>query len=426
MIRGKKTEEPRSLLRRLKARDAMKGSDGGAVLFAKCALCLLFIATAVFFIIMTSAGARDATAGRARVPADDEDITLGRSLYAFVKGLVESLAGSRTFSLVPAWELSVGGELFVEEEGGVLYLTSSLGRVTAVDAASGNIMWNLDLGSWVSAAPAVRAGVVYVGATDHVLYALDAGSGALLWYYTSQGEILAQPVVDGDMVFFTADNDSIYDLVHRLYALDARSGTPMWTYDTESWTPAAPAVGNDAVYLGGYRREVYALDKQTGGELWSFEATNIVFSSPQITAGQVLFTCIDGWVHALDASSGASLWSRKLPGFAWLAPPDGSGNLYACSHRDTLTAMALSSGEELWSFTDGDLLSSATLSEKEIVCAFSQEGTVYLLDAAEGRSLGVLQAPHAFTSPPLLAGQGIYTGCPDGMLRAYELPDEMR
>jgi outer membrane protein assembly factor BamB len=185
-------------------------------------------------------------------------------------------------------------------------------------------------------------------------------------------------------------------------------------------------VGDDAVYLGGYRLEVYALDKRTGAELWSFTASNIVFSSPQIVAGQVLFTCIDGWVYALDAASGAPMWSRKLPGFVWLAPPDGSGNLYACSHRDTLIALALDSGEELWAFTDGDLLSCATLPETDAVCAFNAEGIAYLLDVAEGKPFGILRALRGFTSPPLLVGRRVYASSPDGFVRAYALPDEMR
>ncbi len=400
----------------------MQKSSGGAALVIKAALCLVFTVIAIFFVVQASLGARDGAGS----PPQTQEIALGKVLSDSLKGLLDVLASSQVYPLVPVWELAISGEVFLEEEDGVLYLTSNLGQVMAVDAASGRTIWNLDLGVWVSAPPAVKAGVVYVGATDHVLYSLDAGSGALLWYYTSQGEILAQPVVNGDMVFFTADNDSVYDLLHRLYALDARSGTPIWIYDTESWTPSPPAVGADAVYLGGYQREVYALDKYTGEELWSFKASNIVFSSPQISGGQVLFACIDGWVHALDAANGSSLWSRKLPGFVWLAPLDGSDNLYACSHRNTLNAIALESGEELWSFTDGDLLSCSTLTDTAVVCAFRADGKSYLLDAATGKPLAMLGAPYGFASSPLLVGNTIYAGSPDGFVRAYALPNEIR
>jgi eukaryotic-like serine/threonine-protein kinase len=404
---------------------AMKGmEDSGTALAMKLALGLLFALIAIFFVVQVSIGAR--VGGGLPEPRGEEgDRSLGEALYLSLEELLGALSDLRSYTLDAAWELAVGGELFVDEEGGFLYLTSSLGRVMAVDAASGSTVWSLDLGAWVSAPPTARAGVVYVGATDHVLYALDAGSGALLWYYTAQGEILAQPVVSGGMVFFTADNDSVYDLVHRLYALDARSGAPIWVYDTESWTPSPPAVGEEAVYLGGYRREVYALDKSTGRELWSFKASNIVFSSPQTASGRVLFSCIDGWVHALEEGSGVPVWSRKLPGFVWLAPLDGSGRLYACSHRNTLTAMALETGEELWTFADGEFLSCSTLVDTETICAFGAEGRVYLLDSATGSSNGIVTAPYDFASPPLLVGRKVYASSSDGFFRAYMFPPDM-
>jgi len=400
----------------------MLDRDGrSAAVVLKVSLFLVFAAIAVFFVVQASLGARNAAGSPSPLPQDDADRNLGETIYRSLDELLGDLASARVYVLIPSWELAVSGEVFIKEAGGFLYLTSNLGQVMAVDASTGNILWVLDLGVWVSAAPTVQDGVVYVGATNHVLYALDAGSGALLWYYTSQGEILAQPVVDEGMVFFTADNDSVYDLLHRLYALDARSGALLWIYDTESWTPSPPAVGEDAVYSGGYRREVYALDKYSGRELWSFEATNIVFSSPQVVGEKVLFTCIDGWVHALDAVSGAPLWSRKLPGFVWLAPPDGSDKLYACSHRNTLTAMALDTGEELWEFTDGVLLSCSSPADADAVCAFNGEGKAYVLDEASGSIVGLLLAPNDFTSPPILAGSSIYASSSDGFVRAYAI-----
>jgi outer membrane protein assembly factor BamB len=392
----------------------------------KVSLLLVFMVIAVFFVVQASMGARDSAASISLSRPVGVDRAIGETIYHSLDDLLQDLASARVYTLVPYWELAVSGEVFVAEDGGFLYLTSNLGQVMAVDAATGNILWSLHLGVWVSAPPAAHAGVVYVGATDHVLYALDAGSGALLWYYTSQGEILAKPVVDEGMVFFTADNDSVYDLLHRLYALDARSGALLWIYDTESWTPASPAVGDDAVYSGGYRREVYALDKYSGRELWSFKASNIVFSSPRVVEGKVLFTCIDGWVHALDAANGAPLWSRKLPGFVWLSLPDVSGNLYACSHRNTLTALALDTGEELWAFDDGYLLSCSGLPDADAVCAFNSEGKAYVLDETEGTPLGLLQTPYDFTSPPLLVGNNMYASSSDGFIRAYTIsPDAM-
>ena len=411
------------VLHQRKARSGMEDVSSSGKSFAfKLLVCLFLAGIAVFFTIQASLGARDSSIGTAHIPAGDIDAPLNDLLYQSLKDRMGELASSRTYELVPTWELEMRGETFIAEESGYLYISSTQGQVMALDAVSGAILWSLDLGVWISAPPTAKDGVVYVGATNHVLYALDARSGALLWYFTSQGEILTRPLVSDGTVFFTADNNSVYDLVHRLYALDARSGALLWIYNTKSWTPSPPAVGADAVYLGGYKREVYALQKTTGQELWSFKASSIIFSSPHIVSGKVLFACIDGWVYALDAASGAQEWSRKLPGFVWLALPDGSGNLYACSHRNTLTALAMETGEELWTFSDGDFLSCSAIAEGKVVCAFNTGGRAYLLDAASGDSLGLLASPYHFTSPPLLRGEYVYGASSDGFIRAYALP----
>ena len=398
------------------------GGSSARTFACKSLVCLLLAGIAVFFTVQASLGARDSAAGIAHLPVVDAPPPLNELLYQSLRERMEEWLSSRRYELTPVWELEVRGETFIAEEGGYLYISSTQGQVMAVDAASGGILWSLDLGVWISAPPTAKDGVVYVGATNHVLYALDALSGALLWYYTSQGEILARPMVSEGTVFFTADNNSVYDLVHRLYALDSRSGALLWIYDTESWTPSSPAVGADAVYLGGYKREVYALHKTTGQVLWSFKASNIIFSSPQIVTGKVLFACIDGWVHVLDSASGAQEWSRKLPGFVWLASPDVSGNLYACSHLDTLTALAMETGEELWAFSDGEFLSCSSIAQGKVVCAFNTTGEAWLLDAVTGESLGRLVSPYHFTSPPLLRGEYVYASSSDGFIRAYALP----
>jgi outer membrane protein assembly factor BamB len=403
-------------------RENGEGRNAGLL---KVLLIGIFTAIAVFFIVQVLAGASSGSGAAASDGSPDERGSAGDiSLYRSFTDILGDMADVRIYQLLPSWELAINGDVFISEEQGSLYLTSTQGQVIALDAASGRIRWSLDLGVWVSAPPAVEEGVVYVGATNHVLYALDAGSGVLLWYYPSQGEILASPVVSDGMVYFCADNDSVFDLVHRLYALDARSGTPLWIYDTDSWTPSAPAVGEDAVYLGGYQREVNALDKYAGEELWSFTASNIVFSSPQTAENMVLFTSINGWVHALDAASGKPVWSRQLAGFVWLAPSNGDGNLYVCSRDNIMSALALETGDLLWTYEGEDFLSCSPLSRGEQVCAFDAQGQVCILDSASGEQVGLLLAPYDFTAQPLIEGGMLYARSSDGLVRAYPLPED--
>ena len=162
--------------------------DGRNTGILKVLLIGVFTAIAVFFIVQVLSGASSSTGAAAPDETPGEQgSTDEASLYRSFTDLLGDMADLRIYQLVPSWELAVNGDVFISEEQGSLYLTSTQGQVIALDATTGRIRWSLDLGVWVSAPPAVEEGVVYVGATNHVLYALDASSGVLLWYYPSQG-----------------------------------------------------------------------------------------------------------------------------------------------------------------------------------------------------------------------------------------------
>ncbi len=389
----------------------------GGIAFLKAFLVLFFVSVAVFFTVSALEGARS---GAVVSSTDQEaeslqgsrpDLGLAEFKRKFIPGHAQRLQ--------PAWEVSLGGDAFLHQDGRVLYATSTRGRVMSLDASSGTTIWSLDLGTWVSAPPRVAQGVVYIGATNYTLYALDAGTGALLWHYPVQGEILAQPLASGGMVFVCADNDSVYNLVYRLYALDARSGRLLWTHDTRSWTPSAPAAGDGMIYVGGYGRDVYALDRATGEISWSFSTPNIIFSSPQLAGGRLLLSCIDGSVYSLDAASGDLAWSAKLPGLASLVPGDGA--VYAYSDAG-VTALSLATGERLWQFRHRHTLSCSALEGGEAVYVFDQRGRAHDLDPASGEQRRLLLLPYPFSAPPLLVGDLLFAGTADGFVRAYRIP----
>ena len=53
------------------------------------------------------------------------------------------------------------------------------GKVYALNAATGALVWSYTTGDEVSSSPAVAGGVVYVGSLDGKVYALNAATGAL-------------------------------------------------------------------------------------------------------------------------------------------------------------------------------------------------------------------------------------------------------
>jgi outer membrane protein assembly factor BamB len=129
--------------------------------------------------------------------------------------------------------------------GGIVAFGGSAdGKVTALDAASGRVLWSIFTGAPVRFAPAAWKDRFFVASDDGRLYALRATTGEVLW--TKRGgpddrmilgndRVISHwparggPVVADDVVYFAAGiwpSDGIY-----LYALEAATGKVVWCND---------------------------------------------------------------------------------------------------------------------------------------------------------------------------------------------------
>src|SRR5688572_5339518 len=130
--------------------------------------------------------------------------------------------------------------------GGVVAFGSSAeGKVTALDAATGRLLWSMFTGGPVRFAPAAWRDRFFVASDDGHLYALRAATGDVLWKIRggpddrmilgndrviSHWPARGGPVVADEVVYFAAGiwpSDGIY-----LYALDAATGKVLWCNDT--------------------------------------------------------------------------------------------------------------------------------------------------------------------------------------------------
>src|SRR5262245_61012582 len=94
------------------------------------------------------------------------------------------------------------GRLFVSSNVGdpATNLSTGVAKLFALDAGTGEILWQVDAGTGVFGAASVADGVVYQGTVDPAMEAFDAESGASLWKYEPGGSVGGGPsVVDGTL-----------------------------------------------------------------------------------------------------------------------------------------------------------------------------------------------------------------------------------
>jgi quinohemoprotein ethanol dehydrogenase len=240
-----------------------------------------------------------------------------------------------------AWSLDIDSPMGMASEplvvDGTIYVSGSLDRVYAVDAASGRLVWRFDphvslslirnsATARTNRGVAVWEGKVFVGTGDCRLLALDAASGKQLWESpvcvdTAQSGITGAPRVGGGKVYI-GYNGSDTGVRGSVAAFDANTGKLAWRF----WNvPGDPSKGFESKALE-MAAKTWSGDQWWmvgGGDVWdpiAYDATTglLIYGTAGATpdsffgdradlkvAGQRLFA---GCIVAVKADTGEYVW----------------------------------------------------------------------------------------------------------------------
>jgi outer membrane protein assembly factor BamB len=313
---------------------------------------------------------------------------------------------------------------------GVVYASTSAGRLDAFDATSGSAKWSFVVGSgdviwsFVSGSgamenrvspPAVANGVVYDMAGDGTLYAVDASSGHELWS-TSDGEAVPSAFTVADGFVYVANSNA-------LFAFNATTGALAHTAGVYWPGVLVPAVANGIVYFS-YEGMLMAYGAATFRRLWgpSGLTAGPGWASIAVANGAVYAT-FTGKLYAFDAASGARLWSATGSG----SPAVAHGAVYDSDDDGTVSAFNATNGELLWSTaTGGTAAASAAVVANGVVYVGDSNGKLDAFNAATGAR--VWSSPSTGTEvEPIVAAGVVYASSNDassntGHLDAYSSP----
>lgn len=247
-----------------------------------------------------------------------------------------------------AWSLDLDGEQSLEATplavDGILYFTGSNASVYAVDAVSGRLLWKHDPEVWkhpdktrivfpVNRGCAFADGRIFSATIDGRLLALDARTGALLWSVDTLPAGSLQTITGAPIAFkgkvLIGNGGADYGARGFVTAYDQKSGKQLWRFYTAPGSPEQnkgdPAMERAAATWGG---EYWKTG--TGGTVWNGitfdpELNRIYLgtgnSGPYDPArrspgnGDNLYLAS---IVALDADSGQYVWHYQVnPREAW-------------------------------------------------------------------------------------------------------------
>jgi quinohemoprotein ethanol dehydrogenase len=190
---------------------------------------------------------------------DDWPVTGGSGANDHFSTLTD-IGKSNVGKLGFAWSYDLGSNRVQEATpvviDGVMYTSGNLGRVYALDAATGRPLWifepEVDMQANRSACcdqgnrgVAVRDGKVMVGALDGWLYALDAKTGKVAWKVDTIADhgrgytITGAPTVAGGLVVI-GNAGAEYDTRGYVTAYRVADGSQAWRFYTVPHDPKTP------------------------------------------------------------------------------------------------------------------------------------------------------------------------------------------
>ncbi len=269
-------------------------------------------------------------------------------------------------------------------------------------------------------APAAGDGLVIVAGIDGKVTAFDAARGEIRWRYALREEFGAQPVVVGDTVYFAT-------LEGTVLALDAATGAWRWHFRREPTGKfvilgvGQPRVVDGVLYHGFADGSVVALDAANGAVKWDRKVGRGVY--PDISAGievskdRVYAVSYGGQVAALERGSGVPVWESKAP-FAYKAQLDGDV-LVVVTTSDVLGFDART-GKQLWTTPlEGSPLADPVI-VKGLILVPNGRGLL-VLDRRSGKKLRFFTRGSGATASPAVQGKRVYLLSNAGELLAVDL-----
>ncbi|GAA0396256.1 PQQ-like beta-propeller repeat protein [Brevundimonas terrae] len=294
---------------------------------------------------------------------------------------------------------------------------SETGHVIA--APEFTVAWRRDIGassdrmSQVMAPPVAADGRIFVMDGEAAVSAVDAASGSVIWKKTvgigerdagrrrfgislgggSSGGGFGGGVAVADNKVFVASG------YRSVTALNAATGEVVWTHETDLPIHNAPTVSGGRVYVIDVDNQLIALDMATGNQNWTYrgitEPARIMRATSVTVSGDtVVAPFSSGQVVALRAANGQPVWEEVLSRTSRTnalselrdiagRPVISRGFVYAISQSGVMQSLDIRTGAPRWELPIGGV--NAPLPVGDVVYVVSKTGELTVVNRETGQ-----------------------------------------
>lgn len=190
------------------------------------------------------------------------------------------------------WQAELGGAIsaqpVVNPEEELVYVGAYDNALHALDINDGSEQWQVAATNWVWSAPALADGRLYFVDSNAQVYAVDAATGDLIWNVaankmrqvagaslstpeTVNGAVQASPVIADGRVYIASEGNRDTE-EGLLVALDADSGEEVWQRTVRAPLFTTPVIVDDVIVVAMNSEEAVlaAYDLESGDAEWTY------------------------------------------------------------------------------------------------------------------------------------------------------------
>jgi outer membrane protein assembly factor BamB len=282
--------------------------------------------------------------------------------------------------------------------GGVLYVSSGFGRLTALDAKTGGIRWQQRLDATGSGVPTISDGLIYLVAGDDTGWAIRTDDGRIAWQIEATPSVAnvlgaPAPAIAGEFAIFAFGSGDVI-------AAFRKGGVRRWIGSVAGQrlgravarigdATGSPVVVGNRVFVGNQSGRIAAFEIDSGERIWTAREGTV---DPVWPAGDSLFAITDrSQLARIDAADGTVIWAVDLPGYV-KDKPKKRGRIHA---------------------NYGPVLAGGRL------VVASSDGLLRFFSPENGALVGSVEVPGGATSSPAVAGGTLYVMGAKGQLHAF-------
>jgi len=305
----------------------------------------------------------------------------------------------------------------------------------------------------VVAPPVMAEGKVFVMDGRSTVSAIDAASGQVVWRQELPARSRRDRHAFGGGIAYSGGNLYVASGNRYVAQLDASNGAMGWRQNTSSPFHSAPTVAAGRVFAVTTDNELIAFNMATGAEDWNYQALIeparlLRASSPAVSGDTIVAAFASGEVVALRAANGNDLWNQALSRASRTnalseirdvagRPVIYQGDVFAASHSGVFAAIDLRTGQPRWSLPVASLTSPWVAGDVvyivsqagEVICVARESGQVYwirdlnagVVEKKGGGLFGFLGNrgnPRPIWTSPILASDRLLLASSEGQLVA--------